>query len=109
MPQRTLSELNALDVICEYTAVQSLCVKLFCGKQEERRGTEGGRVMVNYVPCTVQLRYSAACVHRGVMINRKMKMASCHSFLHTDCTFVTFLATELDEAGLCAKAQTPCS
>lgn len=41
MPQCTLSELNALDVVCEYAAVRSLCVKLFCGKWEERREGEG--------------------------------------------------------------------
>lgn len=34
--------------LCEFTAVRSLCVKLFCGKQEEMRGTEGGGMMVNY-------------------------------------------------------------
>lgn len=67
--------------LCEYTAAQSLRVKLFCGKQEERRGTEGGRMMVNYIPFTVLLRYSAACVQRGVRINGEMKIGNENGLL----------------------------
>lgn len=33
-------------------------------------------MMVNYIPFTVQLRYSAARVQRGVRINREMKIGN---------------------------------
>lgn len=47
--------------------------------------------MVNCIPFTALLKYSAACVQRGVRINGEMKigkMASCLSFLYSplsDC------------------------
>lgn len=61
MPQRTLSELNALDVIY---------VRIRLYAHYELNCSVGNRVMGNYISCTVLLRYSAACVQRAVRINR---------------------------------------
>lgn len=103
MPQRTLSELNALDVV--YVRVR-LCAHyvLNCSFGNRR----GGLVMVNYIPCIVLLRYSAACVQRAVRINRDMKIGNENGLLSVFfaycCTIVACLSAVPGEAGLRAMA-----